>query len=110
MTSARVGRIHRGLIAALVTIYVGAGTAGFFVDFDSTGSMALWFLFLFGGAVLILAGSLLRTVPARLSAILVSVGAIAGAIPLFWTVLVPIAAALLIGLTFSLSRHAGRGE
>lgn len=98
-------RIHRALIAALVTIYLAAGIAGFFIDFDSPASRALWIVFLLGGALLIVVGAVVRSTPEKLSSGLVSTGAIAGAVPLFWTILVPLAAAVLIGMTFSLSRR-----
>jgi predicted membrane-bound mannosyltransferase len=105
MTSARLSRIHRGLIALLVTVYFVAGVVGFFVDIDKTRDLVLWVLLLWGGAALILAGALLRIVPGWLSIALVTVGATAGALALVWTVVVPLAAAVLVALTFSLTRR-----
>lgn len=105
MTSVRASRIHRGLIAALVTIYIVAAVAGLFVGSDDTGDKALWILFLGGGAALILIGAFVRSLPPSLCVSLVSVGAIAGGIALLWTVLVPLAAAILVAMTFALYRQ-----
>jgi hypothetical protein len=103
MTSQRVSRLHRGLVAALVTIYVASAIAGLFSD--SIGNKVLWVILLGGSAALIVAGTVLRKAPPWISVGLVSVGAIVGGVLLLWTLVVPIAAALLVGLTFSLSRR-----
>ncbi|CAN5293648.1 MAG: hypothetical protein H0U82_02730 [Actinobacteria bacterium] len=102
MSSAALSRIHRGLIATLVSIYLVAGLAGPFVDVDNK---ILWIAFLCGGAALILVGAMVRALPPRLSAVLIAIGAIAGGIALLWTILVPLAAAVLVALSFSLSRR-----
>ena len=102
MSSAALSRIHRGLIATLVSIYLVAGLAGPFVDVNNK---ILWIAFLCGGAALILIGAMVRALPPRLSAVLIAIGAIAGGIALLWTILVPLAAAILVALSFSLSRR-----
>ena len=102
MSSAALSRIHRGLIATLVSIYLVAGLAGPFVDVNNK---ILWIAFLCGGAALILVGAMVRSLPPRLSAVLIAIGAIAGGIALLWTILVPLAAAILVALSFSLSRR-----
>jgi hypothetical protein len=104
MTSARVSRIHRGLIAALVTTYVAAAVVGLFSDF--VDNKVLWVILLGGAAAFIVLGAVARNAPGWLSIGLISVGAIAGGIVLLPTVLVPIAAAVLVALTFSLSRRS----
>jgi hypothetical protein len=104
MTSVRVSRLHRALTASLVTIYLAAGIIGIFAD--AVDRKALWVIFLFGGAALIVIGSFVRRVPRTLSLVLITMGATAGALPLVWTFIVPVAAAVLVGLTYSLSRRA----
>lgn len=104
MTSQRVSRIHRGLIAALVSIYVCFAIVGIFADF--VDNRVLWVVILAGSAALIVAGAVVRNAPWWISVSLISVGAIAGGIVLLPFILPPIAAALLVGLTYSLSRRA----
>jgi hypothetical protein len=103
MTSQRVSRIHRALTASLVTIYVAAGVIGIFAD--AVERKVLWVVFLCGGAVCILIGMLVRRLPVSLSMVLISAGATAGALALVWTFIVPVAAAVLVGLSFSLARR-----
>jgi hypothetical protein len=103
MTSQRVSRLHRGLVAALVTIYVTAAIIGIF--WDAVGNKELWVVLLGGSAALIVAGTVLRNAPPWISVGFVAVGATVGGVMLLPTIVVPIAAALLVGLTFSLSRR-----
>jgi hypothetical protein len=103
MSAATVSRVHRGLTAALVACYVAAALVGLFADF--VDDKVLWVLLLLGAAVCLVLGSILRTAPPWLSVGLIAAGAIAGGIILLPTVLVPIAAAVLVALTFSLSRR-----
>ena len=104
MTSQRVSRIHRGLVAVLVTIYVAAAVIGIF--WDAVDNKVLWVVILGGAATAIVLGSFLRNAPPWMSIGLISVGAIAGGIILLPTILVPIAAAVLVALTFSLQRRS----
>ena len=104
MSSQRVSRIHRGLVAGLVTIYIAAAIIGIF--WEAVEDKELWVVLLGGSAVLIVVGTILRNAPAWLSVGLVSIGAIVGGVVLLPTIIVPIAAALLVGLTFSLSRRS----
>jgi hypothetical protein len=103
MTSQRVSRLHRGLVAALVTIYIAAAIIGIF--WEAVDDKVLWVVLLGGSAALIVAGTVLRKAPQWISVGLVAVGAIVGGVVLLPTIVVPIAAALLVGLTFSLSRR-----
>jgi hypothetical protein len=104
MTSATVSRIHRGLTAALVSCYVAAAIVGVFAGV--IGNKVLWVVLLCGAAAFIVVGSMVRKAPRWLALGLISVGAIVGGVLLLPTVLVPIAAAILVALTFSLSRRA----
>ena len=103
MTGTRVSRIHRGLIALLVTTYVAAAIVGIFSDFVS--NKVLWAIVLGGSAALIVVGAVVKNLPPWLTVGLISVGAIVGGVILIPLVLPPIAAAFLVMLTYSLSRQ-----
>jgi hypothetical protein len=103
MTSTRVSRLHRGLIALLVVTYVAAAIVG--VTSDFVGNKVAWAAVLAGSAALIVIGAFLKHLPPWLSLALISVGAIAGGVLLIPLVLPPIAAAFLVMLTYSLSRR-----
>jgi hypothetical protein len=95
----------RFLVIALSLLYALAAVAGpFLIDFHSTGAVVLWIAPLLVGAALLLAGQLL-TPPGALSALLVSVGAVLGGLPLFWTLLIPVAVAAVIACSIALARR-----
>jgi hypothetical protein len=75
-------------------------------DGSSTGDQALWFVFLIGGGVLLLAGLRLFQRSPWSGAALVSLGAVAGALPIFWSVAAPLVAIALIVLSFMYVRRA----
>ena len=58
MTGDRLLRIRRALVFVLIALYLVAGIAGFFADFDDTSDTVLWVSFLCGGAALMLFGLL----------------------------------------------------
>ena len=95
----------RFLVLALSVLYALAAVAGAaLLDFDSMRDTLLWFGLLAVGAGLMLVGQLV--VPAGwLSALLVSVGAAAGGLPLFWTLLVPVAVAAVVACSFAVARR-----
>jgi hypothetical protein len=95
----------RFLVLALSILYALAAVAGLaLLDFDTTRSIVLWATLLTGGAALMLVGQL--AIPAGwLSAALISVGAALGGLPLFWTLLVPIAVAAVIACSIALARR-----
>jgi len=95
----------RFLVLALSALYALAAVAGLvLVDFDSTRDLVLWTVLLLAGAAFLAAGQLL--VPAgSASAALISVGAVLGGLPLFWTLLVPIAVAVVIACSVRLARR-----
>ena len=66
----------------------------------------LWVVFIAGGGLLLIAG--LRSIEdfPRLGATLISVGGVAGALPLFWTLVGPLAALALIVLSIRAARRA----
>jgi hypothetical protein len=96
----------RYLVLALSVLYVVAALGGFaFLDFGTTRDVVLWASFLLVGAGLMLLGQLALPRGAR-SAILVSLGAAIGGLPLFWTLLVPVAVAAVIACSIALARRA----
>jgi hypothetical protein len=77
---------------------------------SNTTDQVLWFVFLCGGAVLLFAG--LRLLPRSPwgGAVLVSLGAVLGALSIFWTIVVLIVAVALIVLSVRYARGASRVE
>jgi hypothetical protein len=105
MTYGHAWLVWRILSLVLGAIFLVAGTIGIFVDFDTTRDTILWVTFLYGGAALIFIGQWAARYSGWFSAALVSIGAAAGGLPLFWSILVPLAAAVLIALSFALARR-----
>jgi hypothetical protein len=93
------------LVIVLSVLYVVAAIAGVVVlDFDRTLDLALWLAFLLIGAALMLVGQL-AVPPSGRAALLVSLGAVLGGLPLFWTLVVPIAVAAVIACSVALARR-----
>jgi hypothetical protein len=105
MSFGRVLQITRILGLVLAGIYALAAIVGVLAEFDSTRDTVLWVTFLGGGALLILLGQRAGRISPWLSAALVSLGAALGGLPLFWTIFVPLAAAILIALSFAVARQ-----
>ena len=95
----------RFLVLALSALYVLAAVAGLaLVNFSSTRDLVLWTVLLLVGAAFLAAGQLLLP-PGTASAAVVSLGALLGGLPLFWTLLVPIAVAGVIACSVTLARR-----
>ena len=95
----------RFLVLALSALYgLAAIAGGALIDFDTTQNRVLWFALLGVGAALMLVGQLAAP-PGWLSAALVSVGAAVGGLPLFWTLIVPIAVATVIACSIAVARR-----
>jgi len=95
----------RFLVIALGLLYALAAVGGLaLVEFGSTRDIVLWTAFLAVGAALLLGGQFLVR-PGVLSATLVSIGAVVGGLPLFWTLLVPVAVAVVIACSVALARR-----
>jgi hypothetical protein len=95
----------RFLVLALSALYVLAAIAGLaLVNFSSTRDVVLWTVLLLVGAAFLAAGQLLLPTGPP-SAALVSLGAVLGGLPLFWTLLVPIAVAAVIACSVRLARR-----
>jgi hypothetical protein len=105
MSSEGLASAKRFLVFALSALYAIAAAAGLFLlEFDTGRDIALWIGFLVAGAVLLLLGEL-RVAPGIRSAVVVSVGAALGGLPLVWTLLVPIAVAAVIACSIALARR-----
>src|SRR5215813_10664660 len=105
MTGDGLAAATRFLVLALSALYVLAAIAGLILaDFGSTADIVLWTLLLLLGAALLAAGQLLLPTGGA-SAVLISAGAVIGGVPLFWTLLVPIAVAAVIACTVKLARQ-----
>jgi hypothetical protein len=94
----------RFLVLALSVFYGAAAVAGPLLADWSAGQTAFWVGMLLGGAVLMVVGELVlpRGMPA---AVLVSLGAVAGGLQLFITLVVPIAVAAVIACSLALARR-----
>ena len=96
----------RFLVIALSLLYALAAVAGpVLVDFDSTRDVVLWMALLLSGAAFLLVGQLLAPARQRSPRLLVSIGAVLGGLPLFWTLLVPVAVAAVIACSIALARR-----
>jgi len=95
----------RFLVLAMSVLYLVAALGGpVLISFDSTRDVVFWVGLLVVGAVLMLVGQLLLPVGRR-SALLVSLGAAIGGLPLFWTLVVPVAVAALVACSIALARR-----
>jgi len=94
----------------LALAYLAGGVlGGLLVDWDDDGGdndRLFWILFLIGGAVLLLAGLFVADRSRWLAATLMSLGAIVGAIAIFWSIVVPIAAIALVVLSILWARRS----
>jgi hypothetical protein len=98
----------RFLVLSLSVFFLAAALGGLALfDFDTTRDRVLWVGFLGVGAALMLFGQLKLPRSSR-SAAVVSLGAILGGVPLFWTLVIPIAVAAVIACSFALARGPAR--
>ena len=74
-------------------------------DDTGTGDQIFWIVFLTGGGLLLLAGLRISMRSPWPAAVLISLGAVVGAIPTFWTVIAPIAAITLVVLSVVYARR-----
>ena len=96
----------RFLVIALALLYALAAVGGLaLLEFENTRDIVLWTVLLAVGAALLLAGRFLVR-PGVLSATVISIGAVVGGLPLFWTLLVPIAVAAVIASSITLARRS----
>ncbi|HLE98492.1 MAG TPA: hypothetical protein VI540_01255 [Gaiellaceae bacterium] len=93
---------NRFLVYALSALYALAAIAD--PLFLSDERVAVRMSFLLGGAALMFVGERWIRSP-RLSAALVSIGAVAGGLPLIWTIIVPFAVAVVVASSVALARR-----
>jgi hypothetical protein len=104
MTGDGLAAATRFLALALCVLYALAAVAGPVLASFDAHEIALWVVPLIAGAALLAVGQLL-VAPGALSAALVSIGAFVGGVPLFWTLLVPVAVAVVIASSVRLARR-----
>ena len=104
MGSEGLASATRFLVLALSLLYVVGALAALVIDFDSTRDIVFWISLLLVGAALMLVGQLVVP-PGVRSALLVSVGAALGGLPLFWTLVVPVAVAAIVACSIALARR-----
>ena len=75
-------------------------------DEASAGDQILWVALLVGGAILIIAGLRISRRSPWGGAALISIGALAGALPIFWTVVALLVAVTLVVLSILYARGA----
>ena len=105
MSTDRVNTLTRWLAILLAAAYAIAGVVGLFADIDPTRDKVVFVVALLGGAILIVAGLVAVPSSTWVAAVLISIGAVAGAVVLFWSVLAPIAAIALVVLSFLRARR-----
>jgi hypothetical protein len=97
----------RRLVYLLAALYVLAVlTAAAFGEIDTAGEAAAWIGVLGGGATLLVLGQRFAP-PGWRRAAVVSLGAMLGGLALVWTIIVPIAAAVVVTCAVTVAR---RGE
>ena len=93
------------LVLALSVLYLVGAIGGLVIfDFETTRDTVLWLGFLISGAVLMVLGQM-GLPRGTASAVLVSLGALLGGLPLFWTIVVPIAVAAVVTCSIALARR-----
>jgi hypothetical protein len=96
-----------GVIYVIAGIVVGLWSSHW--DSSSTGDRLLWLTFLVGGGVVVLLGLRLFERSPWPAASLISMGALAGALAIFWTIAAPVAAIALVVLSVISARRAVDG-
>ncbi len=106
MSSDSLASATRFLVLAMSALYILGAFAGLFIfDFDRTADVVLWLALILGGAALMLFGQL--ALPrGRRSAAMVSIGSVIGGLPLFWTLVVPVAVAAVVACSIALARRS----
>ena len=96
-----------GTITGVAYVLVGliTGLWPSFWDDSSTGDRIVWMALLVGGGIVLLAGLRISVRSPWPAAILISAGALAGALATFWTVVVPIVAISLVVLSILYARR-----
>jgi hypothetical protein len=106
-SAARKGLTVLGTVAGLVYILVGVvvGAWPSVWEETETGGRIFWIIFVVGAGVLVLIGLRIFDRAPRSGAALVSLGAIIGGLVLAWSIVAPVAAIVLIALSFLCARR-----
>jgi hypothetical protein len=106
----RLAAASRALAALLGVGYIAAGVVGAALGATGgdRGDLAVWLLLLAGGGALVLVGSFALEQRSGLAVTVTAIGAAAGALALFWTVIVPVLAAALVALIVVDARRRSR--
>lgn len=104
--------VEKGLVVLGTLVAVAYLLAGVVVglwpsvwDDSSASDQIFWIVFLVGGGLLLLAGLRFSVRSPWPAAVLISLGAVAGALPTFWTVIAPISALTLVVLSIVYARR-----
>jgi hypothetical protein len=104
-----VATAAQALAGALGIGYVVAGVAGVALGATDGGrDLAVWLGLLVGGGALVLVGSFLFR-PSPFGVLATAIGAVAGALALVWSVVVPVLALALVALSVVRARRAAQG-
>jgi hypothetical protein len=106
VTAGRLIQLRGWVAFGLAVVYVVAGGIGLFAGIDDSSDRVIWLVLLWGGAAVIFAGIFLANAVGRVAALLLSLGAAAGGLALFWTFLVPVGVAAVIALSVVIVRRA----
>lgn len=91
-----------------LTYFLGGVLGGLLFDWDDDGGdndRVFWVVVLISAAVLLLAGLLVANRSRWAAAALVSIGALAGAVVIFWSIVIPLAAIALVVLSILWARQ-----
>ena len=100
MSADRMAMWTKGLGLLLGIGYLFAGLVGWIVDVadGDRGDLAFWLVLLIGGGAALLAGLFYPRLPRGVGLVLAIVGALAGALALLWSILVPLVAIVFVVL------------
>ena len=101
------GLVVLGFFTAVAYLLVGiiGGLSLSHWDEASTSDQVLWAVLLVGGGILLLAGLRISRRSPWVGFVLISVGALAGALPIFWTLIAVVVAVALVVLSFLYARR-----
>ena len=101
------GLVVLGFLTAVAYLLVGiiGGLSLSHWDEASTSDQVLWSVLLVGGGILLLAGLRISRRSPWVGFALISVGALAGALPIFWTLIAVVVAVALVVLSFLYARR-----
>ena len=108
MTANRLALWTNGLGLLLGVGYLFAGVFGWIVDVadGDRGDLTFWLVLLVGGGALVLAGLFYAGLPRGVALTFAIVGALAGAVALIWSILVPLVAVVFVVLLVLRDRAA----